>query len=262
VWSRCLYDATTTPDDVHAVVVRTHRRLLTADGGATPSPLYQDVAEFVGLPPTADPLESSSPSVQLSDASLKRTRERVAQAVRERLDTDVFDAVLFALSEAVINAQAHGRPPVRVTVWTAPDRVVLRVHDSGPGPPDPLTGLVPVPEGASGAGLGLWLSHQLPDVEISLATDAAGFTVRLRAGSPPPAADAVGGYALRAGTLHGTPPDRGAVHAIDGDGSSLCEGVDAADLRPVDDLRWPDLPADQQCPHCRLFVVEHGSPRP
>jgi hypothetical protein len=99
-------------------------------------------------------------------------------------------------------------------------------------------------------------------VEISLITDAEGFTVRLRAGAPPPAAEALGGYALRAGTLHGDPPAEGTVHAIDGDGSSLCELIDAADLHPVDDLHWPDLPAGQQCPRCRLFVVvENGSSR-
>ena len=131
-----------------------------------------------------------------------------------------------------------------------------------PDPPIPSPASSPTPQGTSGAGLGLWLSHQLPDLEVSLITDAEGFTVRLRAGSPPTAADAAGGCALRAGTLHGAPPDEGTVHAIDGDGSSLCEDVDAADLHPLDDLCWPDLPAGQQCPHCRLvIVVDVGSPR-
>jgi hypothetical protein len=139
---------------------------------------------------------------------------------------------------------------------------VVHVHDTGPGPPDPLTGLVPVPEGTSGAGLGLWLSHQLRQVEVSLITDADGFTVRLRTGVPPTAPAAVGGFALRAGTLHGAPSDNGTVHLVDGDGSSLCEAVDAADLRPVDDLRWPDLPAGQQCPRCRLLILDDGSPGP
>jgi anti-sigma regulatory factor (Ser/Thr protein kinase) len=262
VWSRCLYDATTVHDDVRDVVVRTHRRLVTPDGGATASPHYQDVAEFVGLPPPPDSLEATTPSVRLGDASLKRTRRCVADAARECLDAAAFDELGFALSEAVINAQSYGHPPVAVRVWTAPHRVVVHVHDTGPGPPDPLTGLVPVPEGTSGAGLGLWLSHQLREVDVSLLTDAAGFTVRLRAGSPPTAPNPVGGWSLRAGTVHGAPPDKGTVHAIDGDGSSLCEVVDAADLHPLDDLRWPDLPAGQQCPRCQLLIAVNGSPRP
>jgi len=262
VWSRCLYDATTAPDDVRDVVVRTHRRLVTPDGAATASPHYQDVAEFVGLPPTADPLEATTPTVRLGDASLKRTRHRVAEAARGSLDAAAFDELVFALSEAVINAQSYGHPPVAVRVWTAPHRVVVHVHDKGPGPPDPLTGLVPVPEGTSGAGLGLWLSHQLREVEVSLITDVEGFTVRLRAGSPPPpASSSDGGWVLRAGTVHGAPPDTGTVHAVDGDGSSLCEAVDAADLQPLDDLRWPDLPAGQQCLGCRLVIApDDGSP--
>jgi anti-sigma regulatory factor (Ser/Thr protein kinase) len=261
VWSRCLYDATTVPDDVRDVVTRTHRRLVTPDGGAAVSPRYQDVPHFEPLPVAADPLEATTPSVCLGDASLARTRRRVAEAVRGHLEATAFDAFVFALSEAAINAQSHGRPPVGVRVWTAPDRVVARVHDTGPGPRDPLTGLVPEPEGTSGAGLGLWLSHQLPDVEISLIADAGGFTVRLRAGSPPPAADAAGGHVLRAGTLHGTPCGVGTVHAIDGDGSSLCAVIDAADLRPVDDLRWTDVPSVQQCSHCRLLTGDDDFPQ-
>ena len=262
VWSRCLYDATTVPDVVRGVVVRTHRRLVTPDGGAIASPRYQDVPEFEGLPATPDPLEQTTPDLCLGDASLKQTRRRVAEAVRGHLDPAAFDELVFALSEAVINAQSYGRPSIGVRVWTAPHRVVVRVHDTGPGPPDPLTGLVPVPEGSAGAGLGLWLSHQLLHVEIGLITDADGFTVRLRAGSRPTAADAVGGWVLRAGTLHGAPPDEGTVHAIDGDGSSLCEVVDAADLHPLDGLCWRDLPAGRQCPQCRMVIaVDDNSTR-
>src|SRR3954452_23558991 len=108
VWSRCLYDATTVPDDVRDVVERTHRRLVTPDGGATASPRYQDVTEFESLPPTVDPLEATDPTAVLVDASLKRTRRRVAEAARGSLDTAAFDELVFALSEAVINAQSYG----------------------------------------------------------------------------------------------------------------------------------------------------------
>ncbi|MGY1641046.1 anti-sigma factor RsbA family regulatory protein [Geodermatophilus sp. SYSU D00703] len=263
VWSRCLYDAVTVPDDVRDVVVRSHRRLVTPDGGAVASTRYQDVPDFHGLPPAADPLESTAPSVCLGDASLKQTRRRVAEAVRDHLGPAEVDELLFALSEAVVNAQSYGRPPIGVRVWTAPHRAVVRVHDTGPGPADPLIGLVPVPEGSAGAGLGLWLASQLTGVEVGLVTDVEGFTVRLRAGTPPDApADAVGPAALQAGTLHGALPGPGTVHAIDGDGSSLCEAIGPSDLRPVDGLGWRDLPPHQQCPHCRLFTdPDDGSAR-
>src|SRR3954468_461514 len=48
VYSRCLYDATTVADVVRDVVERTHRRLLTADGGVATSLRYQGVGDFVG----------------------------------------------------------------------------------------------------------------------------------------------------------------------------------------------------------------------
>src|SRR4051794_30091791 len=107
VWSRCLYDATTVPDDVRDVVERTHRRLVTADGGAGPSPRYQDVAEFESLPPTADPLEATTPAVELSNVSLRKTRLRVAEVAQGRIGATALDELLFALSEAVINAELY-----------------------------------------------------------------------------------------------------------------------------------------------------------
>src|SRR3954451_22363699 len=114
VWSRCLYDATTVSDEVRDVVERTHRRLVAPDGGASASPRYQEVPEFESLPPTVDPLEATDPRVRLGDAPLTQPRRRVAEAVREHLDPAAFDALLFALSEAVINAHPYGRPPLGV----------------------------------------------------------------------------------------------------------------------------------------------------
>src|SRR3954452_9216382 len=182
VYSRCLYDATTVADVVRDVVERTHRRLLTSDGRVDTSLRYQGVGDFVGVPPAADPLEATRPRVVLVDASLKNVRRRVAAAARGRVAPDAGDALLFALSEAVITAQRYGRPPVTVRTWTDTDRVLVHVHDTGPGPTDPLTGLVPAPDGTAGAGLGLWLAHQLPSLDVALLIDADGFTVRLHGG--------------------------------------------------------------------------------
>jgi anti-sigma regulatory factor (Ser/Thr protein kinase) len=101
--------------------------------------------------------------------------------------------LLFAVSEAVLNAHLHGQRPITVKAWTGPDRIVVHVHDNGPGPPDPLTGLIPAPGGTAGTGLGLWLSHQFTNIDIALLAAADGFTVRLRAGRlPGPAKSAAG----------------------------------------------------------------------
>ena len=48
----------------------------------------------------------------------------------------------------------------------APIGSVVRVHDHGPGPADPLTGLAPAPGGSAGAGFGLWLIHQFTNIDI------------------------------------------------------------------------------------------------
>jgi two-component sensor histidine kinase len=101
--------------------------------------------------------------------------------------------LLIGITEAVTNAQRHGRPPVTVRIWVAPDRIVVTVHDTGHGPADPLAGLVPGPGSTPDRrlGMGLWVMHQL-DLDIALRrTD--GFTVRLRhlpglPGRPPPRA--------------------------------------------------------------------------
>jgi len=249
VYSRCLYDATTVAAGVRDVVERTHRHLVSA-GGSAASPRYQDVSEFRGASPPADPLEATSPDLQLVDASLKRTKRRVAEAVRGRIDDGVRDDLLFALSEAVINAQLYGRPPTTVRAWTGADRVVVHVRDAGPGPFDPLTGLVPAPHGAAGAGLGLWLVHQLPSLDVALVRGDGGFTVRLRGGCLPAAETPV----VRVGRRHGDPAAPGTAHVVDGDGSSLCGLVDASDLEPVGAVSWSDLPAGERCPHCRLFA--------
>jgi anti-sigma regulatory factor (Ser/Thr protein kinase) len=76
-----------------------------------------------------------------------------------------------------------------VRCWLGPDRIVVRVHDTGPGPADPLTGLVPAPGGPAGPGLGLWLIHQLTNIDVALLAAADGFTVRLRAGRLPTAVE-------------------------------------------------------------------------
>ena len=87
-------------------------------------------------------------------------------------------------SEAVTNALIHGLPPVRLRLWTGPDRIVATVTDGGDGPADPFVGLLPVTDTCS-AGLGLWLTHQLCS-HVTLDTTDDGFTIRLIVETPQP----------------------------------------------------------------------------
>lgn len=178
VWSRCLYDATVVADVVRDVVERTHPRLLTTAGSAVVSPRYQDIAAFEPLPPVADPVEATRPALVLTDASAWQVRHRVAALADGRIPVETAEELVLAVSEAAENAVLHGRPPVTVTAWTARDRVVVSVHDAGPGPASPVAGLVP--DTSSVGGRGLWLCHQLPGVEIAMLDDPDGFSVRLR----------------------------------------------------------------------------------
>jgi hypothetical protein len=178
VWSRCLYDATIVPDVVRDVVERTHPRLLIPGGGALVSPRYQDIVEFEPLPPSADPVETTRPALALTDATPREVRHSLAVIADGRVPVETAEELILSVSEAVENALLHGRPPITVTAWTSRDRMVVHVHDAGPGPANPLAGLVP--DVSSVGGRGLWLSHQLAGVEIALLYRADGFTVRLR----------------------------------------------------------------------------------
>ena len=255
VWSRCLYDATTVPDDVRDVVERTHRRLVTADGGATASPRYQDVAEFESLPQAADPLEATQTDHEagrrLAEEDQAPRRGGRARADRRR-----------RVRRPDVRAVRSGDQ--RAAVWTTardgqgldgagPDRRARARRRPRPArPPDRSR---PRPEGSSGAGLGLWLSHQLTDIDIALAAGADGFTVRLRAGRLPGRQEGAADAApFGAGTPYGASPSRGTVHAIDGDGTVVVRQIGAAVLVRVDGLPWSDVLLDQRCGACQLLM--------
>ena len=86
---------------------------------------------------------------------------------------------MLGLSEAVTNAELYGDVPTTVRVWAVADRVVVTIHDPGPGPADPMAGLRRARAHSGGGGLGLWLTHRVcPDT--ALIRGDGGFTVRLR----------------------------------------------------------------------------------
>ena len=263
VWSRCLYDARTVSDLVRDVVERTHPRLVAAGAAASPSRRYQDVDSYKALPVAVDSLQDSGPALVLTDPTPEEVRNRLAQLGHGRIGITTLEELLFAATEAVLNAQQYGLPPTTVITWAGTDRMVVSIHDTGSGPVEPLTGLVPAHAATTSPGLGLWLSHQLAHIDIALLTDPTGFTVQLRAGRPPGHAVAAGATLhLRAGTAHGAPAGPGGVHAIDGDGSSFCDQVGPAGLVPLDGLLWPDVADAHRCPHCQLVTSPYHPGNP
>jgi anti-sigma regulatory factor (Ser/Thr protein kinase) len=184
VWGLCLYDITTAPEAVLDVVERTHPRLVSPSGQRRASPRYQDLLAFECIPAPPDPLEVTTPMVELTDRAVADVRRAVTHIATGRLAVSTLTDLVLASSEAASNALLYGKPPITVRIWATKDRVLVRVHDTGPGPADPLAGLVPAPPGTSSPGLGLWVVHQL-DIDVALIHAGGGFTVRLRAGTAP-----------------------------------------------------------------------------
>jgi anti-sigma regulatory factor (Ser/Thr protein kinase) len=181
VWARCLYDATTTSAAVADIVERTHPHIVSPSGVRRASARYQDALAFEGLPYVPDPLEDAPPLAELVNRSAAEARRALTQAARDRVPATALQDLLIGATEAITNAQRHGRPPVTVRIWAAPDRIVVTVHDTGPGPADRLAGLVPAPDSTPDRrlGMGLWVMHQL-DLDVALRHTGDGFTVRLR----------------------------------------------------------------------------------
>jgi anti-sigma regulatory factor (Ser/Thr protein kinase) len=184
VWGLCLYDTTSAPQAVLDVVKRTHPRIVSPSGQRRASERYQDVPVFEGLPVPPDPLEATAPMVELTDRPAADARHALARIGRGRVTDTTLASLIFGVSEAATNALLHGRPPATVRIWATPDRIVATVHDTGPGPADPLAGLVRPSHSAPDCGLGLWMLHQL-DIDTALLHTGCGFTVRLRAGTMP-----------------------------------------------------------------------------
>jgi anti-sigma regulatory factor (Ser/Thr protein kinase) len=186
-WAVCAYDRRTLTDEMVADLHATHP-LIAEDGSDQRSDRYQHPVEFLKhhRDSPRDPVERSAPAVELVDPSPATARATVAGFARhQRLPAAEIDNLVFATHEAVTNALMHGRPPTLLRLWGQPERVTVTVTDTGPGPSDPLIGLLP-PGPLNGPGLGfrlgLWLSHQLVDVAHRHHPD--GYTIRLAALHP------------------------------------------------------------------------------
>ncbi|WP_219415911.1 anti-sigma factor RsbA family regulatory protein [Pseudonocardia nigra] len=179
IWGMCPYDTRTTPPDVLADVTRTHPRIATADGGHHMNPEFGDPVGFLESKLiTAVRPESGPPALDLAGPAPALARAAVRDVASATLrDPDDLDDLVLAASEAVTNAISHGKPPVRLRVWTDGGRVVVAVTDAGPGPSDPYAGLLPALDSETG-GLGLWMAHQICS-DVTFHRDTDGFTIRL-----------------------------------------------------------------------------------
>lgn len=184
VWGMCLYDARSTPADALGEVRCTHPRLTTSGAAHVPNADYQEPARWLAErpPPLPDPLERTSPVVELRDPWPHQARAAVGPLLDGR-SADVAADLATATSEIVANARAHGRHPVQLRVWADDDRVVIAVDDRGSGPDDPHAGLVPPERRLGDGGLGLWIAHQLCSDVVMHRTDE-GFRVRITADAP------------------------------------------------------------------------------
>lgn len=184
LWGICPYDTRTTPERVLAEVAQTHPHVATAGGGHHHNHDFVDPVSFLAQRPTPprDPLELTLPALELVDPWPHDARQAI-DALETTLPAGMVDDLVTAVSEIVTNARSYGIAPVRMRAWTAPERVVVTVHDAGFGTTDPFAGLIPPHRDLGSGGLGLWIVHQLCSA-VSLVRTDDGFTVRLVAGRP------------------------------------------------------------------------------
>jgi len=181
VLSRCLYDATTAAPHVLDIAGRTHPRIALPSGQVQHNVRYQHPADFQPLPSEPDPLERTPLALEVTDPSAAQIRRAVTSIGHGHVSAPILIDLQIGASEAVSNAWRHGRPPVTVRIWATDGRVVVRVHDTGPGPADPLAGLTPAWANPEFEHSGLWLIGTL-DLDTALIRSGDGFTVRLAAG--------------------------------------------------------------------------------
>ncbi|HEX5301755.1 MAG TPA: ATP-binding protein, partial [Streptosporangiaceae bacterium] len=128
-------------------------------------------------------LERSAPAIEMSDPSAAQIRHAVTSIGAGQVPGTALQDLEIGASEAVSNARRHGRPPVTARIWAASGRILVHVHDTGPGPDDPLAGLVPAWTRPELDGAGLWLIHML-DLDTAMIRSPDGYTIRLAASSP------------------------------------------------------------------------------
>ena len=187
LWGLCVFDTQRLPQSLLESAVASHPVLVRPDGVHAANPGFVDPAGYLrSLPVPDEPLEATAPRLSAPDVSdFVGLRHALAgELAGTGGDADLLEDFRLAVDEMVSNAVRHGRPPVGLRLWTAPDRIVCTISDGGPGWDDAFAGYGPAHgEDLSRGGMGLWLARQLCDhVDISGghgSDDDAGVQVRL-----------------------------------------------------------------------------------
>jgi anti-sigma regulatory factor (Ser/Thr protein kinase) len=175
----CPYDRRTAPQSVLDDVTCTHPLFANA-GTLSGNARFLDPTAFLGDLATRDldPIEADMPSLELVDELPGASRRSVAAlAEQSGLDRPTIEALALVVGEVVNNAVMHGRPPIVVRAWFAPDRVVVSVLDHGGGPDNPFVGMLPL-ESAPAGGLGLHVVYQTCSL-VTMSRNESDFTVHL-----------------------------------------------------------------------------------
>ncbi len=181
----CLLAPADDGSDGGALARATHPWLLT-DQGAVANADYRPPAELLremqrALPP--DPLEETEPALAFDDLDDMRTLRRALNAVLadSALSPDAAQDFVLAIDEVTANAAEHGIPPVDVTLWCSPERLLCAITDRGAAFDDPLVGYGPAHGDMAVGGMGLWLARRSVDSLTASPADGAGegTTVRL-----------------------------------------------------------------------------------
>jgi anti-sigma regulatory factor (Ser/Thr protein kinase) len=180
LWGLCVFSAAL-PETVLTTARRTHPQLV-GPSGRLRNPTYVEPADYLaGLSVPDEPLERTPPALAVDDVTDFIALRHTVRAQLDDVDgpADVVEDYLLAVDEMCSNALRHGRRPVGLRLWIAPDRVVCTISDAGSGPSDPFAGYGPAHgDDVSAGGMGLWLARQLCD-HVDITQDDAGTAVRL-----------------------------------------------------------------------------------
>lgn len=158
----CLYDSGELPDRILDYALRTHPEQVRA-GSDVASPEFESPGQFLPGKPVDPP--PATPVLEFEPEDFRHVVAERALAVG--LEPGRVADFVLAAHEVAANAFRHGRPPVRVHVWTSGSEIICRIADAGSGISDPLAGWVPPSTEANG-GWGLPIARQLSDVvEVS-----------------------------------------------------------------------------------------------